>query len=151
MKHAVSFEQSSDPRRLSTRRSLRADSTMRAYQDGPTDVSVVSLSTTGCAIESEQPIPVGAEISLGVPGAGSCRATVVRRDGTVHGCAFVEPLSEGAVASAFGQSNLVKFPLERLPAPARSQVEPKLPRAVRGWLLIAAAVGGWAVLAALLL
>ena len=102
--------------RQSDRFAVAVDATIRAASARPMDASVTDLSETGFCAELDQEMPIGAAISIGLPGVGVIEACVMRRDGDRYGCKFLVPLTRAAIARATADTpaTIVSFP----PAPA---------------------------------
>lgn len=95
-------------RRGAIRFDADSPSTLRAPDGAPIDVQVEDFSRTGFRFSSEIDLPVGTLVSLGLSGAGSRAAKVVRRSGNTHGCAFMKALTEDEIAHAFkGQEQVL--------------------------------------------
>lgn len=135
-----------DDRRLSDRRPVDLESTVRGFDAQPLDVVVRDFSRTGVGFTSTRDLPLGTEISIGLAGAGATRATIVRRVGDEHGCEFDTPLTPAQAAIAFAISSVVEFAPAGgvLPSPATAPRE-KWAVSTRVALLLAGAAGTWAV------
>lgn len=95
-------------RRGAIRFDTDSPSTLRTPDGGPIDVQVEDFSRTGFRFSSEIDLPVGTLVSLGLSGAGSRAAKVVRRSGSTYGCAFMKALTEEEIAHAFkGQEQVL--------------------------------------------
>ncbi|NYT42750.1 PilZ domain-containing protein [Sphingomonas sp. R-74633] len=95
-------------RRGAIRFDADSPSTVRAPDGAPIDVQVEDFSRTGFRFASDLDLPVGTLVSLGLSGAGSRAAKVVRRNGSTYGCAFMKALTEEEIAHAFkGQEHIL--------------------------------------------
>ncbi|MDH4744788.1 PilZ domain-containing protein [Sphingomonas sp. CBMAI 2297] len=95
-------------RRGAIRFDTDSPSTLRTPDGGPIDVQVEDFSRTGFRFSSELDLPEGTLVSLGLSGAGSRAAKVVRRSGNTYGCAFMKALTEEEIAHAFrGQEHVL--------------------------------------------
>jgi len=95
-------------RRGAIRFDADSPSTLRVPDGAPLDVRVEDFSRTGFRFSSEIDLPVGTLVSLGLSGAGSRAAKVVRRSGSTYGCAFMKALTEEEIAHAFrGQEHIL--------------------------------------------
>lgn len=96
-----SLQHTDDSRRSAIRRSIDADSTLRAIKSVPMDATVSDLSETGVSVRVNAQLSVGTAISIGLPGIGAYPATIVRVAEDVYGCQFDRPIPPSAVATAF--------------------------------------------------
>ncbi|WP_448663337.1 PilZ domain-containing protein [Sphingomonas sp. CJ20] len=80
---------------------VSSDTTLRGADGQPIDVVVENLSRTGFLFLSDTEIPAGSLVAIGLSGAGAREAQVVWRDGNRHGCEFLVPLPQSAMAKAF--------------------------------------------------
>lgn len=95
-------------RRGAIRFDADSPSTLRTPDGAPIDVQVEDFSRTGFRFGSELDLPVGTLVSLGLSGAGSRAAKIVRRSGNSYGCAFMKALTEEEIAHAFrGQEHIL--------------------------------------------
>lgn len=95
-------------RRGAIRFDADSPSTLRTPDGAPIDVRVEDFSRTGFRFGSELDLPVGTLVSLGLSGAGSRAAKIVRRSGNSYGCAFMKALTEEEIAHAFrGQEHIL--------------------------------------------
>ena len=95
-------------RRGAIRFDADSPSTLRTPEGGPIDVKVEDFSRTGFRFSADVDLPVGTLVSLGLSGAGSRAAKVVRRSGKSYGCAFMKALTEEEIAHAFrGQEQVL--------------------------------------------
>jgi hypothetical protein len=84
-------------------------STLRA--DGlAVDVIVSDLSETGCAIKGALALAIGTRVSIGLVGFGIYEAKVVRRNGDITGCAFLQPIDTRIVIDAFASATVIIAP-----------------------------------------
>ncbi len=88
-------------RRQRARRTVDSASTLRVHADGAVDVIVSDLSENGCAIMIPYALDIGGVISIALVGFGTFEAVVVRKNGNMLGCAFVEPIDPEIVDNAF--------------------------------------------------
>lgn len=88
------------------------ESTLRGADGRPIDVVVDNLSRTGFLFVADAEIAAGSLIAIGLSGAGAREAQVVWRDGNRHGCEFLMPLPQSAMARAFKGSDAVLADLE---------------------------------------
>ncbi|MFS0735482.1 PilZ domain-containing protein [Sphingomonas sp. 1P06PA] len=110
-------------RRGKERRRIDAVSTARAQAAGPCDVVVNDLSCDGFAMVCPPGTEIEGDFTIGLPGAGRFRASVVRRDGARYGCRFAQPLSPQAMATAFASDPVVTLGIPR-PAGVAGTAEP---------------------------
>lgn len=95
-------------RRGAIRFDADSPSTLRVPDGAPIDVQVEDFSRTGFRFSSDLDLPVGTLVSLGLSGAGSRAAKVVRHSGRTYGCAFMKALTEEEIAHAFrGQEQIL--------------------------------------------
>jgi len=119
--------------RRAERRSADQPSTLRGRGSEPHDSWVHDVSSTGMRIECRANLAIGDEVTVGLAGAGATVARVVWRRGNEYGCAFAEPLSAEAAASAFNGSPVVQLhPLatSRQAALALNELETSLLRMI---------------------
>ena len=118
------------------------DSVMRGMDGVPVEVVVDNFSRTGFLFTGDVDWPVGTLVSIGLSGAGTREAKVVRRDGNGHGCEFLMPLARREIAHAFrGQDQVVSTIEAALARRARQAAaavpfQPKrrsLLSTIRGW------------------
>jgi len=88
-------------RRGAIRFDAESPSTLRVPDGKPIDVTVEDFSRTGFRFTTNLDLPLGTLVSLGLSGAGSRAARIVRRRGNGYGCAFMVALSEEDIARAF--------------------------------------------------
>ncbi|RYD87226.1 MAG: hypothetical protein EOP61_36000 [Sphingomonadales bacterium] len=100
---------------------------------------VEDFSRTGFRFISEADLPIGTLVSLGLSGAGSRAARIVRRRDNVYGCAFMVALSQDDMARAFtGQESVLADLSARLDV--RFRFNPERREQPRGML---ARLTGW--------
>ena len=87
-------------RRGAIRFDTDSPSTLRTPDGGPIDVQVEDFSRTGFRFVSDVDLPIGTLVSLGLSGAGSRAAKVMRRKDNVYGCAFMKAFTEEDIARA---------------------------------------------------
>lgn len=110
-------------RRGTERRRIDAASTARQPDTGPCDVVIGDLSCDGFAMQCPAGTVIDGDFTIGLPGAGRFRASVVRRDGVNYGCRFAEPISPRAMATAFAADPVVTLGIAR-PAQIAGAPEP---------------------------
>jgi hypothetical protein len=96
---ALRIESATGEARLSRRHKLSLDA-QAAIGDGAETVMILDLSSTGLLIDSPRELDLGEQVEVELPHVASVRAEVVWRSGSYHGCAFVTPVSPGAVSAA---------------------------------------------------
>lgn len=134
--------------RQSDRFEVEVDATVRAAAATPLDATVSDLSETGFRATIAQDLPIGTEISIGLPGVGVIEACIVRREGSKYGCQFLVPVTPEAIAKATSVETVVAFPSpESMVSPPRHATAPdgddgKLP----GWMSLGIIVGSSALL-----
>lgn len=111
-----------------------SDATIRGMDGEPIDVIVDNFSRTGFLFTADTALPLGTLVSIGLSGAGTREAKVVRRDGQSHGCEFLMPLLRREMATAFRGQEHVVADLEAAlgrrfaePADAAPEPEPEPP------------------------
>jgi hypothetical protein len=140
-----------DEARAADRLEADVDSTVRDAASRPHTVIVKDLSSTGCGMETQAELEVGASILIGLPGIGVRAARVVRRDGHFYGCAFDVPVSRRAIRSAVLGSVVnasSELPVEAVAGPGTLS-EPhirKLPTEMRIGVIIGATALLWAAI-----
>lgn len=77
-----------------------APGTVLTKADLPTTVTIINLSRSGCLYVGPVVPPVGATITIGIPGLGARPARVMRTGADGVGCAFLDLLTEAELASA---------------------------------------------------
>lgn len=116
-------------RRGAIRFDADSPSTLRVPDGRPIDVVVEDFSRTGFRFISEADLPIGTLVSLGLSGAGSRAARIVRRRDNVYGCAFMAALSAEDIERAFkGQESVLADLSARLDARFRSAEETRARR-----------------------
>jgi len=104
-------------RRGAIRFDADSPSTLRAPDGKPIDVTVEDFSRTGFRFVADIDLPIGTLVSLGLSGAGSRVARILRRQGNSYGCAFMAALSPEDIERAFkGQENVLAELSARLDA-----------------------------------
>ncbi|WP_264938358.1 PilZ domain-containing protein [Sphingomonas caeni] len=88
-------------RRGAIRLDADSPSTLRAPDGQPIDVIVDDFSRTGFHFTANVDLPIGTLVSLGLSGAGSRAAQVMRRRDNGYGCAFMKALSDEEIGRAF--------------------------------------------------
>lgn len=122
------------------------EGTIRTSDQPPAAIVISDLTREGCRIEAPMPLGKGTPIAVGIAGVGIIDAEVRWRDGSSHGCAFVEPLKSGAVTAAV-LSNVLPFPTAD-GAPHSAAPNPKTSVRLGMAALAAIAVSGWGVVLA---
>lgn len=140
-----------DPRdrRADTRTTVGRLSTIRDGGQSPRDVIVEDLSQIGFRYRSTDRLPVGTPVRLGLAGAGTAAAQVVRVDGDEHGCAFDRPLSLKQFESAFTSGAVIRTSSVAADV-AEIDAGEQWPRAVRMAIFIGGGVAAWGGVVALL-
>ena len=92
--------------------------TLRDRAQAPVDVAVDNLSTTGCLFVLDRALPLGALVSIGLPGVGVRYARISRADHPRYACAFLTPVSPGDIAAALSADTVVTGAFPLMPAPA---------------------------------
>lgn len=142
--------------RAAERHVIDADATLRNHDRLPVDVLVADLSTTGCLFVCDEPLDIGAEITIGITGLGRRQARVMRALDQRYGCEFLVPLTQANVAAALKSPSgtIVHFSAWPLPGPGEEEGVPrvaKLPGPVRLAVLVGATIASWsAIIAAIL-
>ncbi len=122
-------------------------STLRDEGGAPHEVLVHDLSRTGFRFSSSAHIAVGASVRLGLAGAGSANARVVRRDGDDHGCEFHWPLTAAQLDSAFSYAEVSDItPREQMDV---DDPGPRWPRILRLAIFAIGGAAAWAAVFAL--
>lgn len=80
------------------------ESTLRHGDDTPVDVRVTDLSTTGFSVDAALDLEIGAVVGLGLGGAGTASARIIRRANSIYGAQFLQPLAPDRVDAAFRYS-----------------------------------------------
>lgn len=140
-----------DERRGEDRPLLGRSAALR-FDDGvttaPAEAMLADLTRDGCRVQTDAALPRDAEIDIEIPNIGWQHARVLWHGPAGYGCAFTVPLPSGAVTAAFGRSNVVAFPLDRVgirsfPATAPAKLAPRL----RLLIPITISVALWGILA----
>lgn len=76
-------------------------STLRVPDGEPVDVVVDDFSRTGFHFTANVDLPIGTLVSLGLSGAGSRAAQIMRRRNNGYGCAFMKALTDEEIGRAF--------------------------------------------------
>jgi hypothetical protein len=125
---------------------LRAEigqsSTLRA--DGvPHSIVVEDLSSSGFRFSARAHLAPQTIVRLGLSGAGIAEARVVRRQGDVHGCAFLRPLTRNQLQSAFTAGDVVAGAFVRYDHQAAVESEERWPAAARLAILFGGGALAW--------
>jgi len=136
-------------RRSHPREPVEASTVVRTPgQDGTASVEMRNLSRSGCQFACDDEIPIGTRIVLGLDGAGSIAAVVIRSNGGNHACLFERHLTAAEQAEAFTGAAVVTLfhhlP-ETHPASAAFPCEAKLPRHQRYRLAFGLAATFWMI------
>ena len=91
----------------SARKSVLRDSTLRHGDNLPVDVQVTDLSTTGFSVDAPLDLEIGALVGLGLGGAGTASARIIRRANSTYGAQFLQPLDPDRVDAAFKYSEIL--------------------------------------------
>ncbi len=105
--HAQNFSDASRSVGRSARKVILRDSTLRYGDNTPVDVRVTNLSTTGFSVEAVLDLQIGAIVGLGLGGAGTASARIIRRTNSTYGAQFLQPLSPDRVDAAFKYSEIL--------------------------------------------
>lgn len=107
------FNDAGDRRSGSHRSEVGQQSTLRNRDGVPCSVMVDDLSASGFRFVISRHLCEGARVRLGLAGAGAAEARVVWRSDDVHGCEFLQPLTEDQLRSSFSGSSVVEcaFPV----------------------------------------
>lgn len=122
------------------------EGTIRTSDQPPAAIVISDLTRDGCRIEAPMPLAKGTPIAVGIAGVGIIDAEVRWRDGSAHGCAFVEPLKSGAVTAAV-LSNVHPFPAAA-GTPGVATATPKSSVRFGVAALAALAASGWGMVLA---
>lgn len=136
-------------RRSHPREPVEASTVVRTPgQTGTASVEMRNLSRSGCQFDCEDDIPIGTRIVLGLDGAGSIAAVVIRSNGGNHACLFERHLTPAEQAQAFTGAAVVtlfhRLP-ETHPAIVAHASESKLPRHQRYRLALGLAATCWII------
>jgi hypothetical protein len=88
-------------RRGAIRFDTDSPSVLRMPGGEPIDVIVDDFSRTGFHITANVDLPIGTLVSLGLSGAGSRAAKIVRRRDNGYGCVFMKALTDDEIGRAF--------------------------------------------------
>ena len=95
-------------RRGSIRFDTDSPSTLRAPDGEPIDVVIDDFSRTGFHFTGNVDLPIGTLVSLGLSGAGSRAARIMRRRNNGYGCAVRTALTDEEIGRAFkGQEEIL--------------------------------------------
>jgi len=94
--------------RVAERRQTELRATARTADGRPDDVTVFDVSLSGFRISAVPDLAVGSQLTLGLSGVGTRRATVIRQAGDAMGCAFDEPLSYAELRDALTGDTVVQ-------------------------------------------
>ncbi|USI74994.1 PilZ domain-containing protein [Sphingomonas morindae] len=135
-----------------SRRPVRLRGTIRHGQ-GPVDMEIHDLSTTGFRAETPAELRVGDHVAVGATAFGRTKAEVIWQQGTIYGFRFDRGISELDVRHARETPNVVIGDFgEAGPAPAGMALpaplpgEVKLPVGTRLIVIFASTVACWAAL-----
>jgi hypothetical protein len=134
--------------RAAERHDVATDTTLR-LDSRPVDILIANLSATGCLFVCPEPIELGADVTIGIPGTGRRRARIVRNEREKYGCVFEVPLDKDELAEAFdgGHNTLLMFSSpEAEVADAAIGAHDKLSPRGRLILLATLAIGIWAAI-----
>jgi hypothetical protein len=138
----------SGERRAHDREPVTATSVIRGQSDSiAVEVEIRDFSPTGCKFISPSPLPTGARIALGLAGAGSVTATVVRSEGKIIACLFDKVLPQSDQQKAFTGTTIIHLG-NCLPA---AKPDERLPRHTRYRLVLALGALPWVTALAVLL
>lgn len=110
-----------------------------SYGANAIDVLIHNLSLTGFMVESTSDLAVGESITIDLPEAGTTAATVMWKDGAMHGCEFERPVSLGAVSAA-----MLRSPGEELGAASAPPIG--LPPIARAAIIVGVTLTLWGAL-----
>lgn len=149
MQTAIRIEDDAgDRRRGDTRTIVGHPSILRVEGRPPLEIVVEDLSGSGFLFAATDHLPIGSVVQVGLVGAGTAQATIVRRHENHHGAAFLRTLTPSQLDAAFGSSTVVRVQFPQVDgmfiAPVR---EDKWPRPVRALVWLTGAALPWAVLA----
>ncbi|HSI16387.1 MAG TPA: PilZ domain-containing protein [Sphingomonas sp.] len=88
-------------RRGAVRFDTDSSSTLRMPDGAPFDVIVDDFSRSGFHFTANIDLPIGTLVSLGLSGAGSRAARIMRRRDNGYGCAFMKALTDEEIGRAF--------------------------------------------------
>jgi hypothetical protein len=110
---ASDFAVSREPRER-----LLVDTTVRTTDAMPLDASLFDVSRSGCLLSVNADIGIGSVISIGISGIGRVDALVLRNDGDLYGCQFLQMLPNKFVDIIRQSDTVVKFTGMSIPHPA---------------------------------
>ncbi|RYY24281.1 MAG: PilZ domain-containing protein [Sphingomonadales bacterium] len=117
-------------RRGAIRFDADSPSTLRVPDGNPIDVTVEDFSQTGFRFTAAVDLPIGTLVSLGLSGAGSRAARIVRQNRNSYGCTFMVALSDADIARAFkGQERVLADLSSKLDTRFRQAEEARVRRA----------------------
>ncbi|MBX9813401.1 MAG: PilZ domain-containing protein [Sphingomonas sp.] len=136
-------------RRDGERWQIEAASTLRAADRRPYDVVIEDLSRTGAAIRAPLALAIGEQVTIGLPNLGQIAARIVRRDGTLHGAEFLDPLTEADVARGFAGDPVFHLDRPLVPGAVIDTAAPdRWPVAARVAVILGVTLALWAVIIA---
>lgn len=139
-----------DDGRTSERFPVELDATVRKAAQ-PYDVTVDNLSSSGFRMSGGPAMAVGTIVSIGFAGIGVHEARLMRIDGRVYGCEFVQPLSIANLTAALHATPTApyvlptKFDAAQLADAPEPYVQP-YPRRVKLALLVVTPVALWGII-----
>jgi len=104
-----------------------------------------NLSESGLLLETSDELAVDEVIQVDLPDAGERPAKVVWHSGQLFGCQFLQPISKGAVSASVLRASPIGMADSVFPPP---HVE-RLSLRSRTLLILALALGCWAILASM--
>lgn len=107
----------------------------------PIEVETRDFSSSGCQFVSPQQFVIGTRITLGLDGAGSATATIVRSDGINYACVFDRPLSAADLKTAFRGTIVIQISSAAFELPD----DGRWPRHKRMRLVLILGILAWAV------
>lgn len=113
----------------------------------PIEVETRDFSPSGCQFVSPQKFVIGTRITLGLAGAGSAAATIVRAEGANHACVFDRPLAAADLTNAFRGTIVIQISSAAFALPQKNQ----WPRHKRMRLTLVLGILAWFVPAGLFL
>lgn len=130
--------------------------TLRDTERTPVDIMVDNLSTTGCMFLLDRELPLGALVSIGIPGVGVRYARISRVEHPQYGCAFLSPVSDADIAAALSVDTVIAGAFPQMPVPAMPMAasplrriaeepsfEPKLPLRTRVAMMVGISAVLW--------
>lgn len=133
----------SDDRRWDVRETIGLPSTLRGAGHAPADIIVEDLSPSGFLFRSADRFAIDARVQVGLAGSGAADATVVRRDGDLHGCVFARPLSLAQLQAAFSDDVVVQGTFGGQVMPTPQPVVERWPRPVRAAIWLVGGAAPW--------